>query len=288
MKKNRKKRPAVRIPTQIRLVVWLSQLISSALATKVALYLFFRPQRFKTPVREHQMFDAAEQIKFYASSIAKEIQVYRLQGKKQKVLLLHGWSGRGTQLFSFAYELQKENYEVITFDMPAHGQSHGNKTNVLELTSCIQDLNQKFGPFDAAIAHSMGGFALLRAIKDGLPLQSAAIIGSGDSIKGVFYRFSQQLHFSEKITERMITTVEKQFGTKLETYSSSMSIKEIDIPLLIVHDKDDKEAPYECSITLHDLARKSQLKLTSGLGHHRILRDPKTVQHIVQFLFQHP
>ena len=278
----------MRVPTSIRFIVWLSQRISSALATKVALYLFFRPQRFKTPIREHQMFDAAEQIKFYASSIAKEIQVYRLQGKKQKVLLLHGWSGRGTQLFSFADELQKENCEVITFDMPAHGQSHGNKTNVLELTYCIQDLNQKFGPFDAAIAHSMGGFGLLRAIKNGLPLRSAAIIGSGDSIKGVFYRFSQQLHFSDKITERMITTVEKQFGTKLETYSSSMSIKEIDIPLLIVHDKDDKEAPYECSITLHDLARKSQLKLTSGLGHHRILRDPKTVQHIVQFLFQHP
>ena len=288
MKKNKKQRPAVRVPKSIRFVVWLSQRISNALATKVALYLFFRPQRFKTPVREHQMRDAAEQIKFYASSIQKEIQVYRLSGKKKKVLLLHGWSGRGTQLFYFAEKLQKENCEIITFDMPAHGQSPGNKTNVLELTCCIQDINQKFSPFDAAIAHSMGSFALLRAIKDGLPLQSAAIIGSGDSIKGVFYRFSQQLHFSEKITERMITTVEKQFGTKLETYSSSMSIKEIDIPLLIVHDKDDKEAPYECSITLHDLARNSQLKLTSGLGHHRILRDSKTVQHIIQFLFQHP
>ena len=286
MKKNKKQRPAVRVPKSIRFVVWLSQRISNALATKVALYLFFRPQRFKTPVREHQMRDAAEQIKFYASSIQKEIQVYRLNGKKQKVLLLHGWSGRGTQLFSFADELQKQNCEVITFDMPAHGQSPGNKTNVLELTYCIQDINQKFGPFDAAIAHSLGGFALLRGIKDGLPLQSAAIIGSGDSIKGVFYRFSQQLNKKKKITERMITTVEKQFGTKLETYSSSMSIKEIDIPLLIVHDKDDKEAPYECSITLHDLARNSQLKLTSGLGHHRILRDSKTVQHIIQFLFQ--
>ena len=288
MKKNRKQSPVVRVPTLIRFVVWLSQLISVALATKVALYLFFRPQRFKTPYREHKMRDAAEQIKFSASSIEKEIQVYRLKGEKQKVLLLHGWSGRGTQLFSFADELQKENCEVIAFDMPAHGQSPGNKTNVLELTNCIQDLNQKFGPFDAAISHSMSSFALLRAIIDGLPLQSAAIIGSGDSIEGVFYRFSQQLHFSDKISKKMISAVENKFGIKLEMYSSRMNIKDIDIPLLIVHDKDDKEAPYKCSTTLHDLARNSQLKLTSGLGHHRILRDPKTVQHIVQFLFQHP
>ena len=277
----------MRIPNSLRFVVWLSQIISSTLATKLALYLFFRPQRFKTPNREHQMRDAAEQIKFFASSIEKEIKVYRFKGEKQKALLLHGWSGRGTQLFCFANEMQKENCEVITFDMPAHGQSPGNKTNILELTNCIQDLNQKFGPFDAAISHSMSSFALLRAIIDGLPLQSAAIIGSGDSIEGVFYRFSQQLHFSEKIAKRMITAVENKFGIKLDTYSSRMNIKDIDIPLLIVHDKDDKEAPYKCSTTLHDLARNSQLKLTSGLGHHRILRDPKTVQHIVQFLFQH-
>ena len=81
MKKNRKQRPVVRVPTLIRFVVWLSQLISSALATKVALYLFFRPQHFKTPYREHKMRDAAEQIKFSASSIKKEIQVYRLKGE---------------------------------------------------------------------------------------------------------------------------------------------------------------------------------------------------------------
>ena len=51
----------MRIPNSIRFVVWLSQIISSTLATKLALYLFFRPKRFKTPNREHQMRDATEQ-----------------------------------------------------------------------------------------------------------------------------------------------------------------------------------------------------------------------------------
>ena len=71
-----------------------------------------------------------------------------------------------------------------------------NSLNVLELTSCIQDLNQKAG-LDAAIP-SMGGFALLRAIKDGLPMQSAAIIGSGDSIKGIFIDSHNNFIFLKK------------------------------------------------------------------------------------------
>ena len=74
MKKNKKQRPAVRIPTSIRFVVWLSQRISSALATKVALYLFFRPQRFKTPVREHQMRDAQSKKVFVLFQLKKKFK----------------------------------------------------------------------------------------------------------------------------------------------------------------------------------------------------------------------
>lgn len=278
----------LRIPTWIRLAVWLSQRLSTTLAKRLALFLFFRPQRFKMPVREQEMNEHALKTSCYIPKIDKEIRVFRLTGKKSKVLLLHGWSGRGTQLFSFADELKKSNAEIITFDMPAHGQSPGNKTNILELVACIKELHVKYGPFDHAVAHSMGSMALLRALRDGVSLKSAAIIGSGDKIRNVFYRFSEQLQFSDKVTERMIQTVEKQFGMNLESYSSSMSLEHLDTPLLIVHDQDDKETPFAYSKALHKIANNSELLLTSGLGHHRILRDSMTIQHVVQFLNEHP
>lgn len=280
--------PVLRIPTWIRFGVWLSQQMSTSLATQVALYLFFRPQRFKRPVREQEMHDHALQTSCYVPEIDKVIQVFRFAGKGVKVLLLHGWSGRGTQLFAFANELRKSNAEIVTFDMPAHGQSKGNKTNIAELVACIKEVHAKYGPFDHAIAHSMGSMALLRALRDGIPMKSAAIIGSGDKIRNVFYRFSEQLQFSDKVTERMIQTIEKQFGMNLESYSSSMSLEHLKMPLLIVHDKDDKETPFTYSKDLHKIANNSELLLTSGLGHHRILRDSKTVQHIVQFINQDP
>ena len=280
--------PVLRIPTWIRFGVWLSQQLSTSLATQLALYLFFRPQRFKRPVREQEMHDHALQTSCYVPDIDKVIQVFRFAGKGPKVLLLHGWSGRGTQLFAFADELRKSNAEVVTFDMPAHGQSLGNKTNIVELVACIKEVHTKYGPFDHAIAHSMGSMALLRALRDGILMKSVAIIGSGDKIRNVFYRFSEQLQFSDKVTEQMIQTVEKKFGMNLESYSSSMSLEHLEMPLLIVHDKDDKETPFTYSKDLHKIANNSELLLTSGLGHHRILRDSKTVQQIVQFINQHP
>ena len=288
MENNNNAIPVLRIPTWIRFGVWLSQQMSTSLATQVALYLFFRPQRFKRPVREQEMHDHSLQTSCYVLEIDKVIQVFRFAGKGAKVLLLHGWSGRGTQLFAFANELRKSNAEIVTFDMPGHGQSKGNKTNIVELVACIKEVYAKYGPFDHAIAHSMGSMALLRALRDGIPMKSAAIIGSGDKIRNVFYRFSEQLQFSDKVTEHMIQTVEKQFGMNLENYSSSMSLEHLKMPLLIVHDKDDKETPFTYSKDLHKIANNSELLWTSGLGHHRILRDSKTVQHIVQFINQDP
>ena len=279
--------PVLRIPTWIRFGVWLSQKLSTSLATQVALYLFFRPQRFKRPVREQEMYEHALQTSCYVPEIDKVVQVFRFAGKGAKVLLLHGWSGRGTQLFAFADELRKSNAEVVTFDMPAHGQSLGNKTNIVELVACIKEVYAKYGPFDHAIAHSVGSMALLRALRDGIPMKSAAIISSGDKIRNVFYRFSEQLQFSDKVTEQMIQTVEKQFGMNLENYSSSMSLEHLKMPLLIVHDKDDKETHFAYSKDLHEIANNSELLLTTGLGHHRILRDSKTVQHIIQFINRH-
>ena len=288
MKNKKNTSPVLRIPTWIRFGVWFSQQLSTSLATRVALYLFFRPQRFKRPVREQDMHEHALQTSCYVQEIDKVIQVFRFAGKGPKVVLMHGWSGRGTQLFAFADELRKSNAEVVTFDMPAHGQSLGNKTNIVELVECIKEVHAKYGPFDHAIAHSMGSMALLRALRDGILMKSVAIIGSGDKIRNVFYRFSEQLQFSDKVTEQMIQAVEKKFGMNLESYSSSMSLEHLEMPLLIVHDKDDKETPFVYSKDLHEIANNSELLLTSGLGHHRILRDSKTVQHIVKFIYQHP
>ena len=69
----------------------------------------------------------------------------------------HGWSGRGTHLFKIADELVKAGYSTVSFDIPAHGKSPGRTTIISEFIEPILELEKQFGPFKAAVGHSLGG-----------------------------------------------------------------------------------------------------------------------------------
>ena len=64
--------------------------------------------------------------------IKKEIEILSYGYSKKKVLLVHGWSGRSTQLFAFADKLLENGFMVISFDGPAHGKSTGRTTMMPE------------------------------------------------------------------------------------------------------------------------------------------------------------
>jgi hypothetical protein len=53
---------------------------------------------------------------------------------------------------------------------------------------------------------------------------------------------------------------------------------------MIIHDQDDREIPYTQALDLFQQWNGSQLLLTEGLGHRRILRDEETLANILQFL----
>lgn len=96
---------------------------------------------------------------------------YEYGKSDRKVLLVHGWSGRGTQLFKIADELLDNGYSVVSFDAPAHGKSKGNTTIMSEFIASILEIEKQYGPFEFAIGHSLGGMSVLNAIKDGLKVK---------------------------------------------------------------------------------------------------------------------
>jgi pimeloyl-ACP methyl ester carboxylesterase len=55
-------------------------------------------------------------------------------------------------------------------------------------------------------------------------------------------------------------------------------------PLLIVHDRDDRETSWQASRTLAGSWTDARLLTTTGLGHNRILSDPTVVSASVAFL----
>ncbi len=56
--------------------------------------------------------------------------------------------------------------------------------------------------------------------------------------------------------------------------------------LLIVHDRDDPEAPFESAVAISQTWQRSRLLATEGLGHRRSLRDKGVLAEVVAFLVQ--
>jgi pimeloyl-ACP methyl ester carboxylesterase len=216
--------------------------------------------------------------------LQKEIMVYHYGNSDKKVLLIHGWSGRGTQLFKIADLLLENGYSVISFDAPAHGNSTGTQTMMNEFVICIQVLSEKYGPFKFGIGHSLGGMALLNAINRGVTFQKAICIGSGNSIFDIMKDFVTKLEMKPIIAQMMKDHYDRKFGVDLETFSSYHVAKNIEIPTLIIHDTEDKDVPVQCAHDIHKHLKNGELMITNRLGHRKVLGDTKVLEKIINFM----
>ncbi|MDP3353023.1 MAG: alpha/beta hydrolase [Flavobacteriaceae bacterium] len=262
----------------------VSQVISLKLGTYHAIKLFRTPFKFKTPKREFPMISKSRKELIIIKELQKEIMVYHYGNSDKKVLLIHGWSGRGTQLFKIADSLLENGFSTISFDAPAHGHSSGNETMMSEFIICTRILNEKYGPFEFGIGHSLGGMTLLNAINRGVPFRKAICIGSGNSIFDIMKEFVEKLEMKPIIAQMMKTHYDKEFGVDLEQFSSYQVAKNIEIPVLIIHDTDDEDVPVKCAYDIIDNLKNGELMITNKLGHRKVLGDKKVLEKILNFM----
>lgn len=275
---------SLKIPKFILLSSKFISFISPKLTILYAAKLFTTPIKHKIPKRElHMDHDSVHKL-VTIPSLNKQVVVYEYGQSEKKVLLVHGWSGRGTQLVKIADELLKSGYSTISFDAPGHGKSPGSNSIMTDFIAAILEIDKQYGPFDAAIGHSLGGMSVLNAIKQELQLKSAAIIGSGDIVQDIIDDFVTKLELKPEVATSLRLHFEKKYGGKMNDYSAFKAAKETDIPILVVHDKDDPEVPVKAGIHIHQHLKNGTLMLTEGLGHRKILGNHEVVDKVIQFI----
>jgi pimeloyl-ACP methyl ester carboxylesterase len=220
----------------------------------------------------------------FVPSINKEIVVYHYGTSEKKILLVHGWSGRGTQLVKIADELLNLGYSTISFDAPAHGKSKGNSSIMVEFIASIIELEKQFGPFEFAIGHSLGGMAILNAIREKLKVRKVVLIGSGDIIQDIIDDFIKKLELKPEIGIKLREHFEKKYGVKMNYYSASNAAKEVLIPVLIIHDENDVDVNVKAAYNIKENLKISELMITKNLGHRKILGNNEVIQSIVTFI----
>lgn len=283
-KKSKKPNQTLKIPKIILVVCKFLSFISTKSVVLFAARLFTTPIKYRLPKRELEMDAKSKQQTIPVPSINKKIVVYHFGESPKKILLVHGWSGRGTQLVKFAEELVKLGYSTISFDAPAHGKSSSRSTLMPEFIASILEIDKQFGPFEAAIGHSLGGMSLLNAIKNGLKINRLTIIGSGDIVQDIINDFVRKLELDAKLNDLLRIHFENKHNVSMDSFSSYHAAQRIDIPVLVIHDENDDEVPVSCANHIHQNLKNGTLLLTQNLGHRKILGDAKVIQKTINFI----
>lgn len=275
---------SLKIPKIIVLTSKLISLISPKLITLFAAKLFTTPIKHKIPKRELEMDLKSIQKLINIPAINKEVVLYEYGKSDKKVLLVHGWSGRGTQLFKIADELLKAGYSTISFDAPAHGKSPGKMTIMTDFIAAILEIDKQLGPFESAIGHSLGGMSVLNAIKKGFKVKNAVVIGSGDIVEDIIDDFVAKLELKPNISTLLRLHFEKKYGEEMNSYSAYLAAEKTTIPVLVIHDHNDPEVPVKAGIHIHKYLKNGELMLTEDLGHRKILGNQAVIEKTIQYI----
>jgi pimeloyl-ACP methyl ester carboxylesterase len=271
-----------RVPLAIRLFFKFIAPLWPALGTRVALYLFFRPIPYPIPKRE-RAFRTAWQHSTIAFK-GEKLPVFSKGLGPQTAVLVHGWSGRGSQFFEMAQALVDAGFRVVTFDAPAHGTSKRKRSEMPEFVEVLLQLQATMGPIVLGVGHSLGGVALANAMNRGLPLEKLVMIGSPATISQVTLDFCTRVEAPQVIFNRIMAFLRKNYHLEPDTLGAVNQVQLRSVAGLLVYDRDDRDVDLSEGEQLHQAWNGSELVITEGLGHRRILRNDQVIQRVVAFL----
>jgi len=272
--------------------------ISPKLAGKLALKLFMKPPNASPPKREHE-------IRELANLSYRDINGYKIAVRtwdnnsssdspelhKPTILLSHGWAGRTTQFLEIIKPLVDAGYRVVGADIPAHGDSSGTHTNMLDSAQVLSVIANEFSPLDAIIGHSFGtGTTLLALDKYNVDTPKIALIGAYSRVSFIIDLFSEVFDFNQATKDAMKNEGSDKFadtyGIKWdwENIAPINTVNSYEGEILFVHDEEDHEVPMSEASELHNIKDDADIMITKGWGHRRILRNKDVVTKVVEFI----
>ena len=129
----------------------------------------------------------------------------------------------------------------------------------------------------------MGGAASSLALLRGLHAERVAFIGAPSDPTEIFAAFLQRIGLPTHLHRSIYAKFEREFGVDSRELPVRPPRHGENIPALVVHDRDDREVPYDSAERILRTWPGATLLATEGLGHRRVLRDASVIRHVVAF-----
>jgi len=258
------------------------QSVSPRLASLFAFQLWFHPGR--KSAQKIRVF-APEGVSARQLTINKKNVRYWTAGNGASIFLMHGWASCGNQMGEIGQALLNQGYKIIWMDAPAHGVSSGWQTSLFEISESILAVQNREGHFDTVLAHSFGVPSCLYALQQGLVAKKIIAISAPATFEGLVEKFCKILKANQKTQVYLLKRVNDFLGEiTMSGISAQFLAKGLTHKSLVIHDKHDRFVRSSEGRAVQENLQNSRFLLTEKLGHNKVLSDPETVRHCVDFI----
>jgi pimeloyl-ACP methyl ester carboxylesterase len=246
---------------------------------------FFSPSRYEVKPSEQEVIDWGNSYRLPFEGGELAVTAWGRGGPA--VLLMHGWGGARAQMTGFVDPLLFAGYRVVAYDQPAHGESEGKMTNLLEIAPTMDLIAKQEGPFHALVAHSFGTLiASYALVERGFPPPARLVyFGAFNRLLDSLPRFQAQASLPDELMDGFRALLYENFGRGvLEAITNERLAPQIDIPARMFHDAADSVTPVEDSRAIARLWKQATFIETEGLGHRGALQSKSIHEQVVNFL----
>jgi len=276
----------------LRLALGATERLWPALGARAALRLFGTPLPPKWLGRRHSPAAQDWYLEHWAFESA-DLSVYWPRAVPEAagaplVLLVHGWGGHAGQMLALAEQLAERGLRPVLIELPAHGRSSGSVSNLPQFARAIEyvagRLKVQGHRLRAVVAHSLGANALAYTASRGLAADRLVLIAPPASPHEYTRYFAQVFGLSETTRAAMQGLLEAREAMLMPHFEPAAVGPRIAQPTLLVHDRDDRVNRFTDSEAYRDAIADARLLATKGLGHRRILQEPKVLDEVMKFL----
>lgn len=210
---------------------------------------------------------------------------YYQAGSGPTVLHVHGIRSNLGSMAAIAGDLLEQNYQVVLFDAPAHGEALGTSTDPIVVSKVIAAIAGQFPELHAVVGHSLGGLWSLATWHRGLRAKGFVSISAPATMRFLVDKMADFYPMAEGQVEELATEIENRLGADLWTgFSPSEVVKVVDAPGLVIHGADDDYVPPSHAEGIHANWPGSTLELIEGAGHFDTVGSPKVRKIVATFL----
>ncbi len=256
-------------------------IFSKHIGGRQAFLLFCYPVPLKLKPKQKQFLDTADSFK--VNFEGKQIAGYRWGEGPKHILFLHGWQSQSYRWKKYIEAFDQQKYTLFAIDAPGHGNSEGTLFNIPMYARLIGQI-LTIHKIDCIVAHSLGAFSSLCLFYNNLKLSpnKVVILGTPGEANDLVDYFMKELRLTQRVRRNFLRYFWDYAGHGPEFYSAKEFAKKQTASALIIHDKDDLEAPYHYAETINQVWLKSKLITTENLGHK--LRSFEVVESVKTFI----